>query len=101
MAETLKEFILLTSCRCGCENPRTGLLCRSDQLYTVSPSGIHWAIIVVDIKKITEQRDGRPADRRDAYTPPKLKEFGPVGALTQSGSGGGSEMATMIMADML
>ena len=43
------------------------------------------------IKKLTEQRDARPADRRDPYTPPKLKEFGPVGALTQGGSMGNME----------
>ncbi len=43
------------------------------------------------IKKLTEQRDARPADRRDPYTPPKLKEFGPVGALTQAGTIGMGE----------
>ena len=66
-------------------------------MYTVTPSGIHWAIIVVDIKKITDQRDGRPADCRDAYTPPKLKEFGPVGALTQGGATGGLEMQPLML----
>ena len=80
---------------------QTDRLCRSDCLYTVTPSEIDWAIIVVDIKKITDQRDGRPADRRDAYTPPKLKEFGPVGALTQSGTTGGSEMNPMLMSNMV
>ncbi len=53
-----------------------------------------------NIKKIAEQRDVRPAGRRDAYTPPKLKEFGPVGALTQGGSAGGSEMAQMLTTNM-
>jgi len=43
------------------------------------------------IKKLTEQGDARPADRRDPYTPPMLKEFGPVGALTQGGSIGQME----------
>ena len=46
---------------------------------------------MVDIKKIAEQRDERPAGPRDAYTPPELKEFGPVGALTQGGSIGQME----------
>jgi len=47
------------------------------------------------IKKLTEQRDARPADRRDPYTPPKLKEFGPVGALTQGGTTGPNENSGM------
>ena len=37
------------------------------------------------------QRNTR-ADARDAYLPPKLKIFGPVGALTQGGSVGPAEM---------
>jgi len=85
----------------GCRNPRTGRLCRSDGLYTVAPSESGWAIIVVDIKKIAEQRNARPAGRREAYTPPELKEFGPVGALTQSGSTGGKEKVAMDRQDML
>lgn len=56
---------------------------------------------MVNINKIAEQRNARPAGSRDAYTPPKLKEFGPVGALTQGGSAGGKEQATMDMKDML
>ena len=56
---------------------------------------------MVDIKKIAEQREAQSTGRRDAYTPPKLKEFGPVGALTQSGSTGGSEMATMLSTNMM
>jgi len=55
---------------------------------------------VAKIERKTEQRDARPADRRDPYTPPKLKEFGPVGTLTQSGSTGGSEMAAMLSTNM-
>jgi hypothetical protein len=53
----------------------------------VTPSECDWAIIVADIKKIAEQRDTRRVNRGDAYTPPRLKEFGPVGALTQAGTG--------------
>jgi len=56
---------------------------------------------VADIKKIAEQRNARPAGRREAYTPPELKEFGPVGALTQSGSTGGKEKVAMDRQDML
>ena len=33
-------------------------------------------------------------DRRETYSIPKLKEFGPVGVLTQAGSDMGSEMGT-------
>lgn len=86
--------------RCGCKNSRPGRLCQSDGLYTVPPSEADWAIIVVDIKKIAEQRDARPTGRRDTYTPPKLKEFGPVGALTQAGSTGGNEKAAMLTSNM-
>jgi hypothetical protein len=43
----------------------------------------------MDNKKITQQRE--------SYSPPKLKEFGPVGALTQAGSAGGSEAVNMGM----
>jgi hypothetical protein len=40
----------------------------------------------VNDKRQAWQRNTR-ADARDAYLPPKLKVFGPVGALTQSGTG--------------
>jgi hypothetical protein len=50
---------------------------------------------VRSIKQKSQQRCEPSADR-DAYVPPKLKEFGPVGTLTQGGSTGGSEMATML-----
>ncbi len=36
------------------------------------------------------------ANARDAYLPPKLTFFGPVGALTQSGSGDTVEMGMMM-----
>jgi len=69
-------------------------------LYTVASPGFDGAIIVVDIKKISEQRDAQPAGRRGTYTPPELKEFGPVGTLTQSGSTGGKEQVAMDMQNM-
>ncbi len=70
---------------------RPGRLCQSDHLYKVTPSGTNWTFIVGEIKKIAKQRDARPANRRVAYMPPKLKEFGPVGALTQGGATGAKE----------
>jgi hypothetical protein len=70
-------------------------------LYTVTPSGADGAIIVVDIKKISEQRDARPADRGEAYTPPKLRVFGPVGALTQAGGTGSMEGSMAAKPNML
>ena len=39
----------------------------------------------------SQQSDERSAER-GAYLPPKLKEFGPVGKLTQAGTGGTSEV---------
>ena len=69
-------------------------------MYTVASSGNDWENIVSDINKIAEQRDTLPADPRIAYVSPKLKEFGPVGALTQAGSMGGSEMAAMLTTNM-
>ena len=38
-------------------------------------------------------------DEREAYFPPKLKVFGPVGALTQSGTGAVAERNMMGMCD--
>ena len=80
---------------------RTDQLYRNDRLYTVAASGIDWAIIVEDIKKIAKQRNTLPAGHGATYAPPELKEFGPVGALTQGGSSGGKEMADMLKQDML
>jgi len=71
-----------------------------DRLDKVAIPDSNQAVIVAKIERKTEQRDARPADRRDPYTPPKLKEFGPVGTLTQSGSTGGSEMAAMLSTNM-
>jgi hypothetical protein len=45
----------------------------------------------VDIKQKAEQKNPRPASRA-AYSTPKLKVFGAVGALTQSGTNGTGEM---------
>ena len=46
---------------------------------------------MADIKQIAEQREANQVTRRDDYRPPKLKVFGPVGALTQGGSMGNME----------
>jgi len=43
-----------------------------------------------NMKLITEKSAERPPSRR-AYIRPALTEFGPVGALTQSGSTGAAE----------
>jgi len=42
-------------------------------------------------KQQAKVRDARTASRQ-AYTPPELKEFGPVGVLTQAGRSGDPEM---------
>jgi hypothetical protein len=42
-------------------------------------------------KQSSEQRKAPQTDRR-TYSPPKLREFGPVGALTQAGTGAATEM---------
>jgi len=57
--------------------------------------------VVAEIKKFAKQRVMRTAGGRSTYATPKLKVFGPVGALTQSGSIGGSEMQPMLMSNML
>lgn len=56
--------------------------------------------IVADIKKLAKKCLIQTAGRRAAYAAPKLKEFGPVGALTQSGTTGSSEMAAMLTSNM-
>jgi len=45
------------------------------------------------IKQLANKRVPQPAARRNAYASPKLKVFGPVGALTQGGSIGMMEGA--------
>ena len=45
-----------------------------------------------DNKESNQQRKEQ-ASGRNAYTTPNLKEFGPVGALTQSGTGTNPENA--------
>ena len=47
---------------------------------------------MVDIQNKAKRLDQRPVGRV-AYAPPALKEFGPVGALTQSGTAGPNEMS--------
>ena len=46
------------------------------------------------MKQVTENCEERPADRNE-YKRPKLIEFGPIGALTQGGSGTSAEMLMM------
>ena len=46
---------------------------------------------MADIKQIAEQQDAQQATRREDYESPRLKVFGPVGALTQGGSIGQME----------
>jgi hypothetical protein len=50
---------------------------------------------LVEIKEKAEQRGYEPAPRF-RYARPALKAFGPVGALTQSGSGTMVEASTMM-----
>jgi hypothetical protein len=45
------------------------------------------------MKQATENCEERPADRNE-YKRPKLIDFGPIGALTQAGSGSSGEMAS-------
>jgi hypothetical protein len=47
---------------------------------------------VAEFKGLKSQDGAEPAGRRDTYVAPKLKVFGPVGALTQSGTGVPTEM---------
>ena len=47
-----------------------------------------------------KQDSAKRPDGRTAYTPPKLKTLGPVGALTQAGSGMNTETMTMWMFPM-
>ena len=72
---------------------QTGRLCQIDGLYKVAAPVCHSAIIVQDIKQIARQRDAQQTPRRDPYVAPRLKVFGPVGALTQGGSMGQMEGA--------
>jgi hypothetical protein len=54
---------------------------------------------MANIKEKSQQSYERSADR-DTYVPPKLKEFGPVGNLTQAGSGATSEVMANGMSSM-
>jgi hypothetical protein len=55
-----------------------------------TPAGIVQVYLIVDINQKAEHRNSRPAER-GAYSTPKLKVFGPVGRLTQAGSGNRAE----------
>jgi hypothetical protein len=54
---------------------------------------------VADPNQTIKNRDEQSVDR-DEYAPPMLKEFGPVGVLTQAGSTGANEAAPLPDADM-
>ena len=79
---------------------RTDRLCRIDDLDKMAALDSTRVNVVADIKKFAKQRVMRTAGGRSTYATPKLKVFGPVGALTQSGSTGGNEMAPMLSANM-
>jgi hypothetical protein len=49
---------------------------------------------VTNIKHLSDRKTSKPATSRGEYTPPRLKEFGPVGALTQAGTGLTAEMGS-------
>ena len=51
---------------------------------------------MAEIKELKLEDSTDPVDRRGTYVPPKLKVFGLVGALTQSGTGTPTEMASEI-----
>ncbi len=72
---------------------RLDRLFQTDRLDKIAILDSNQAVIVTKIERKTEQRDSRPSARRSHYSTPKLKEFGPVGALTQAGSGTTVEMA--------
>ena len=51
-----------------------------------------WANIVVEFKELRDQYGTETAGGRASYVAPRLKVFGPVGVLTQSGTGTPTEM---------
>ena len=51
-----------------------------------------WVIIMSDIKRLPIEAEHEGTDiLRTPYAPPKLKEFGSVGTLTQGGTGNAME----------
>jgi len=51
----------------------------------------------VDIKQLADEVDASRSGHRNPYETPKLKVFGPVGVLTQSGTQGSGESGNMGM----
>ena len=45
---------------------------------------------------LTTRNDGKQETGRKNYTPPRLRVFGPVGNLTQAGTGLGTEMGSVM-----
>ncbi len=60
------------------------------QLVRVAATVANWASGVAKIEHKNENSVERSVDRKK-YAPPKLREFGPVGALTQAGTAGKDE----------
>ena len=54
---------------------------------------------MTNIEQTAKQREKESVDR-DAYAPPRLQEFGPVGALTQGGTSGDVEMGSSMATNM-
>jgi hypothetical protein len=61
-------------------------------LDTVAAPHSFWAEIVVDNNQLPDRHEKKHAGQRSTYTAPRLKVFGPVGALTQAGTGFNSEV---------
>ncbi len=72
-------------------------MCRIDEFARVVASDLDWANIALNIKTLAKQQGTQTTGRLAVYSAPKLKEFGPVGKLTQGGSTGGSEAVNMGM----
>jgi len=65
-------------------------LCLIEGLVKVAPLQSNKDRFVAKVEQKIKKSVGRAAVRKP-YSPPRLKEFGPVGALTQAGTGAMSE----------
>jgi hypothetical protein len=74
---------------------RRARLCRTDGLDKVKAPYSNWAEFTVEIKELPDQGDTSSYGHRDPYEVPRLKVFGPVGGLTQSGTQGSGESGNM------
>jgi hypothetical protein len=70
----------------------TGRLFPTESLDTVIAPHSFWAEFVVDINRLHDRNGEKSVGPRSPYMAPKLKVFGPVGALTQAGTGFNSEV---------